>query len=573
MRISRSHSDPLGLVPKAAYAAFFAVLLIAGGARILAVFTLYVQTDEFVLLQHAVLTERTGAVLAGGRPGLATLMLGPLAADCRNAVDTVVQARLLWTAVFAAAGIAFWFLLRGVLPEKPERPVAVATGVGLWVLSAPVLYASTQVRTDQPAILFGLLGGVALLASRRRIWWAPVGGLLLGLGFLFSQKLLYVAGLVAVMVVGQLAIRDEWRGRRDLSRAALALVAFVVLLLGYRELMETVATAPTLLPISAGLSDFDYYRRSVGWENYRRILPFLGSHGLVLSCLLALTYAWIRDRGRHTAEMAVAWSVVAIGLAVLLFHAGRFLYFYMVLGLFPAAVGALIMGPCLNRLSGPRQRSAFLMLIWLPLMAYGIVTAGILIFQPKQQQQQRASLEWVDRNFPPEAVGFTNWAAFACRQEPWPTRFGARLAADFGGDLRDQHAQELITDFRKRPVEFMIPPIEPHPRELEEFWDTRYIHYYGGIHVPGRKVRGGPGWTGTFDVIVPGAYRWLATPDTSRPLEVGGRSVKPGEALLLKEQRVYSLRLPDGGEGMLVFDLPDPPAPDSVSFFNYPRTR
>lgn len=548
------------------YAVLLAVLLLVVIGRIVAVFTLYVHADEFVLLQRAVITQRTGALVGGGRPGLATLLLTPFAAACRNAVDTMVQARLLWTAVTAAMAVAFWALLRSALSGTRWRPVALATAVGLWVLSPPFLYASTQVRTDQPAILFGLLGGTALLASRRRAGWAAVAGLLFGVGFLFSQKLLYVGGLVTVLTAGQLALRVEWHARREVLRVAVAGGVFVLTVLGYRQLMGALATAPTLLPVAAGLSSFDFYRESVGWRYYQRMLPVLVPQVFVILGLVVLTLAWFRDRGRHTVELVVAWSVVAVGIVVLLFHAGRFSYFYMVLGLYPAAVGGLIAGPILDRLRSPRSRAFVLALVWLPLSVFGLLQAAVLTIP--QQQQQRASLDWVERNFSLAASGFNNWGAFACRNDPFPIQFGAQIRAAFSGERREQRVRELLQEFRDRPVAFLIPPIESgYPEELREFWRTRYVHYYGGIHVPGRQVRGGPEWTGAFEVIVPGEYAWRAAATGSNPLEVEGHSLQPGSSILLSEQRLYSLALPEGGDGLLVLALPEPPERDTVEFF------
>jgi hypothetical protein len=566
--ISRSHQGTPFLTPGRVYAALVAFVLVIAGARIIGVFTLYVQADEFVLLQRAVTTERTGVLVGGGRPGLGTLVLTPFAAACRNAVDAVVQARLLWTGLTAGAALAFWFLLRGTVVETRWRRAAIVTGLGLWMLSPQVLYYSTQVRTDQPAIMFGLWGGVALLASRHRMGWAPLAGILLGLGFLFSQKLLYVAGLVAVLVMGDVFVRGP-RIRRDVGRAILAVAGFLLLLLGYRQALAQIAGAPTLLPVATELSNFEYYRMSLGWDRYRNMLPMLIPQLLALVGLLALTAAWARDRSWHGKELAVAWSVVAVGTAVVLVHAGRFPYFYMVLGLYPAAVGGLILGPLLERVGTPLRRGLVMASIWLPLVLYSVVAAAVLTGDT-QQQQQRASLDWVERNFSPAAVGYTNWGAFACREEPWPVRFGAGLAAAFRGDAREHSTQQLMDAFRDRPVAFMIPPIEPHPPELEEFWRTRYVHYYGGIHVPGRHVRGGAGWTGTFEAVVPGDYVWLAKEGAVGPLSVEGERVEPGRMITLHERRAYSLNLPQGGDGLFVIALEEPPAADPVPFFDYP---
>jgi hypothetical protein len=568
VRTEGAENGSVALTASRVRAAFWTLLLVVAAARVIAVFTLNINWDEFALLERAVVTLRTGELVGGGRPGLATLILVPFAAACRNAVDTLVHARLLWTAIAVAGAVAFWFLLRGVLRPSPHRWAAAATGLGLWVLAPPFLHASTQVRTDQPAILFGLLGGLALLASQRRVGWGLGAGLLFGTGFLFSQKLLYVGGLAVAVTGGQMAIRGDRAPGRNALRAALAGAGFLAVVLAYRALMPQVEGTPALLPVSGGLSTFQHYREIIGWQQYRRMLPVLLPHGIAIAALVALSIDWVRHRGPHGAELATAWAVLLVGLAVMLFHAARFLYFYMVLGLFPATVGALVVASALYRLGTDRRRTVFLGALWLPLALIGATHAGALTVQT--QQHQRASLEFVERSFSPEARGFEGRGAFACRPDPdpFPVRFYQRVRVEFGGEDRAERVAALLEEFRARPVEFMILPVrQGYPQELWEFWRTRYVPYHGAVHVPGRWIRGGPGWSGTFEVVAPGDYVWRTPPGATAPLEVVGTRVEPGTSIFLGHQGMVALRLPEGGEGMLVVALPQPPAPDTTGFY------
>ena len=234
--------------------------------RLVAVDTENVNWDEFALLHRAVMTLRSGVLMGGGRPGLGTLLLLPFAAECRNAVEALVHARLLWTGMVLVAAAALWFLLRAVLPPHRLRWVAVATGVSIWALAAPFLRFSIEVRTDQPAIMFGLLGGLALIGSRRKMYLAGVAGILFGAGFLFSQKLLYVGGLVGVLTVGQLLVHDNLRLRREALRAAIAAVCFLLIVLMYRQVMEVTGSTPSMLRVASSLDVFEYYRRVHGWR-------------------------------------------------------------------------------------------------------------------------------------------------------------------------------------------------------------------------------------------------------------------------------------------------------------------
>jgi hypothetical protein len=547
------------------------VLLAVGCARIIAIFTENVNWDEFALLQRAVTTAGTGDVIGGGRPGLGTLILVPFAMECRNAVDALVQARMLWTVLVVASGVAFWYLLRGVLRPSPHRWLAATTGLGLWVLAPPFLRFSTQVRTDQPAILFGLLGGLALMASRRRLWWGLGAGMLLGIGFLFSQKLLYVAALVGILAAGQLLIRNELKVRREALRTALVAIGFLLVVLGYRQLVQAVAGAPTLLPVGGALTTFEHYREVVGWRFYRGMLPLVVPQLVAIGALAALTVVAVgrETRNRSMRELAVGWVVIYAGVAVAWFHAGRFPYFLMVLGLFPAVVGALVTDVALGRVVRQSRRVAFLAVMWIPLMLLGVLQAGSLLVDT--QRHQRESLAFVERNFSPDARGFNTRAAFACRKDPDPVRvrFLEQVRREFGGPDATYRARRLIEEFRQRRVAFVIPPrdSEPYPAEVREFIRTRYVHYFGAVHVAGRSVRGEAGWSADFEAVVPGAYVWLTPPGAEGTLGVNGHVLAPGETIGLREPGPWRLLLPHGGVGMLVLALREPPAPNTTPFF------
>jgi hypothetical protein len=540
-------------------------------ARIVAVFTENLNWDEFALLHRAELSARTGELMGGGRPGLATLLLLPLAANCRDAIDALIQARLFWTGIVLTSAVAFWLLLRAVVRPSEHRWAAVATGVGLWVLSPPFLRFSTQLRTDQPAVLFGLLGGLALVASRERTAWAALAGILFGIGFLFTQKLLYVAALAGVLAGGQLLINEEWQPRREAVRVLLTGGVFLLVIVLYRQLMATVAGPPAMLPVTGAMSTFAHYREAVGWSSYRRMLPSLIPQLLILLFLAVAAGDWLRGHRRFGRELIVVAAVLLVGAAVALFHAARFPYFYIVLGLFPAAMGALLIGPIFGMVARPQSRLAFLAMVWIPLALLAVGQAERLIAD--DQGHQRASLAFVARNFSIDAHGFNSRAAFACRQEanPFPTWFHEHVRARFESEpAAEENTRWLMQEFRSRPVAFMIPPLpwEPYPAELWSFWATRYVQYSGPVHVPGRKLRGSPGSSGTFEVILPGEYVWLPASPESGPIDIAGMTLHAGSTVLLDQPGEYRLALPEGGEGSLVLALPEPPTPLVRHFYS-----
>jgi hypothetical protein len=181
---------------------------------VISVFTENVNLDEFVLLARAADTLATGQLVSGGRPGLGTLILLPFVRECTEAIAAVRGARLLWVGFTVALVSGLWFLLSAFLRSSGRRAGGAALGVALLVFVPAFLRYSIQVRTDQPAIALGLWGGVVLIASRRSAPWALLAGLSYGVGFLFSQKLIYVAALTALLALGELLLRREFDFRR-----------------------------------------------------------------------------------------------------------------------------------------------------------------------------------------------------------------------------------------------------------------------------------------------------------------------------------------------------------------------
>ena len=65
-------------------------------SRVVAIYTQNVHWDEFALLQNAASTAASGELHAGGRPGLAVLLLLPVVSECGDEMFAVHAARLLW---------------------------------------------------------------------------------------------------------------------------------------------------------------------------------------------------------------------------------------------------------------------------------------------------------------------------------------------------------------------------------------------------------------------------------------------------------------------------------------------
>jgi hypothetical protein len=538
-------------------------MVVIAAIHVAAVFTESINWDEFVLLKRARQSLQTGEVIAGGRPGLGTLALMPFAAHCRNAVDALVQARLLWQVIVFGSVAAFGLLLRAALPNSPHRGLAVLVGLSLWILSPPVLRFSVQVRTDQPAILFGLLGGMALIQSRTRLAWAIAAGLCFGIGFLFSQKLLYIGVLVVILASGQLLLLREWSPRRELLRVVLTSATFLLAVLVYRALAAYLLGRPPAIPLAGALSMFPAYREMFAWYFFQQEVAALLPQFLVLALLLYFTLDWLdghRERGR---ELLVAWGLLGAGIAILIFHAGRLPYFFMVLCLFPAAIGALLVPAAAERWRRAGTRRAALAIFWFPVVALATREAALLSIDT--QRIQRETLAFVDGNFSAAAIGFQDHGVLACRSapQPFPIRFGPQVRATFFGEGAEARRDVFLQEFRKQPVTFLIPPFLFYPPEIRSFFFTRYVPYAPAVFVPGAIIEGGPGWTTGFEAVVAGSYTWHST--AGDDLEIDGRRVEPGGSLYL-EGGAHRLTLPAGGEGRITLTLRDAPG-DSVAEF------
>ena len=550
---------------------FVAVLVLAAVARVLAVFTENVNWDEMALLERGDNLLRTGVLSGGGRPGLATLVVAPFAEGCRNAVDALVQARVLWTGFVAAAALAFGLLLRGVLPETRTRTLAVLTGVALWVLAPAFLRYSVHVRTDQLAILGGLWGGVLLLASLKRPWLAAVAGVAMAAGFLASQKLVYVTGPVLTLVGVWHLVHGEVRWRREVARAGLLALGFALTVVAFDALaFRPEAASSTLVPVTGQLRTFDFYRERSGFLFYLWMLPTLVGQLIAVAHLLPASVAWLKDSPRRNGGLLLgAWVVLLGTVVVVAFHAGRFPYFYMVVGLFPATIGALVVGWMLAWFRDARGRVALLALIWVPLTWSGLREARAMIRD--DLSHQRTALAFVNEAFPPEARGFEATQAFVCRHDPdpFPTRFGEHVLRDFGGPDGEARAREMMDEFRTRPVSFMIRPTDPnYPASLQDFWDTHYVRYSGAVEIPGRFVGMGEVVEQgvDFEPVVAGAYRWW--PETAgEVLLVDGEPLAPGETVKLPAAGTVTLRPVRTGGGLFALDVGRPPAPSREPFY------
>jgi len=493
--------------------------------------------DEFALLARASDSLREGRLFGAGRPGLATLVLMPLVDGCKDAVSAV---RL---ATFHAL-----------------------VGVALIALTPDFLRFAVQVRTDQPAIAMGLLGGALLLSSRQRPRVALSAGLLFGIGYLFSQKLVYVAAMVSLLAVADLLLKEDFRLRRELGRGLGVAGGFVVILVGYRGVISLLWEPPLILDVGGQMDVFRFYREVHGYRYYREMVPYLlGPIGL-LAVQLVFVPSGLRRGGKDRLVGLLVIAVLALGLSVGLFHAGAFPYFWMTLGLFPAVALAIGLPLVLRLPKWTRRR------ILGPFWAVFMVTAVYVgtRMSVDGQATQRTTLEFVRANIPPELEGFHNTRALFCRDtvDPLPVLFAQDINATFTGEGAVEAAEQMIAEFRGRPIGFLIRTFRwrQFPESVRQFWDEHYVPYSGSLYLAGTSIDDTRAPQFDFEVIVPGTYAFYSS-DTEALIWIGSAELGPGETIRLEAGYHRIDRSQSGRDALLALAIQAPPGPINDDFY------
>jgi len=543
--------------------------------RIAAVFNVAGNWDEFGLFENASITHETGVLSGGGRPGLAQLVVLPLVAGCGDEIEVLQRARLLWVFITLALLIGVGVLAAQLQPDRDRRLVDALLAIALLALVPAFLESSIQVRTDQIALAGGIWGGVALLASMRRPALALAAGVLLGIGFLSSQKLLYVAALVGLFALAQVAFGRKIRFRREALRVGLCALGFAACLLAvYQMTTREIASVPdhTILStkvVRYGLSSFDFYRKTIGWSQYRIMLPTLIPHFVLLVSLSAATLvAWRRRRRLHPA-LPLAWLLLILGAAVGSFHAAAFSYFWMTLGLFPALAFAVARQPICDLLPDAGQtRRLAIAGFWLALVGPGVLEMTAMLNDT--QKVQRDSLDFIDSNFQVNAAGFHPESALFCRGDAQPLQhyFSGDIYRRFGTPGSEPNRARLIQQFRDERIAFIVESfrLNQFPVEVRRFWADNYQPYHASVFVAGRRLEGSSGSSSVFELVAPGEYRWLPTTGP-QPITLDGQPLGAGEVIYLASGEHVADFHEDVPGGILVLALEQPPGLAPLAFY------
>ena len=539
--------------------------------HIAAGYTESINWDEFAFFARAERSLATGELLGGGKPGFGTLVVMPFVDGCRSAIDTIAAGRLLWSAfTFGLLGGLYVLLRLATHRHGADRRPAIL-GVAAIALVPVFLRWSIEVRTDQLGALFGIWGGVLLLASARRAYLSFLAGLLFGIGYHVTQKLIYVVLLVAIVAVADVFADKERPTLKSLAmRAAGVCVGGGAVVLFNRFVLSPLFPGPGPVSIEGAFKLFDFYRRIIGYRVYAAMLPSLMPQIALGVLMIVATVDALRRRTAHRASLMTAWAVSLGGLVVGAWHAGAFPYFWITLGLFPAAAVAFAWPGIADVLRSPKLATLVFAgsLAWLLAQA---IPYDLALLQDTQAVQ-RESMSFIERDLPASARGFQADGALFCRRDPAPFLVYLRehVETRFSGEKSQQNIDELIAKFRARPLSFFVHThrLASFPIPIQRFWAEHYVLYTGRVYVPGRRFRSAEGAQVPFETLAPNRFVWHAEGPRGASLQIAGRSVAPGERIDLPAG-VHALRLPERIDwGLLTLALKDPPRPILESFFS-----
>ncbi len=512
--------------------------------------------DEFVFLSRAEVTIRTNVLQGGGRPGLGVAALIPFVRGCDSPMQVALATRALWIVITTLLLGGVFELTRRITRRTSYPWHAAALATALLALVPLFLRWSIQVRTDQPAVAVALWAGIALLASRDRPWLGVVAGVLLGLGYLFSQKALYIGGLVGIVALGDHYIDRAWVWRREIVRTALFAAGGAVVLGAYKLGVARAFSHAKEMSLDEGLDLLQFYRSVLHFRIYGNlvwsVLPHLGLGVL----MIVATLRAIRGDTAQRRPLTVALAVLLLGIAVARFHAASFPYFWITLGVFPAVAIGLGWQGIYDLLA--RAAIPVTALAWIALVSLGIRYRSETLADT--QSIQRDSLAFTEHALPSTAHGFQADGALFCRRDgvQLPVYLGQNIMTRFTGVEGPTHIHDFIAEHRKRPILFIVwtQRLAQFPPDITRFWRDHYVPYAAAVYVAGAPIAK---TTQNIDVILAGGYRWWGR----GPLSIAGMTLRTGDRVMLP---VGSVPVTATDSGILAWAVDAPPSPSETLF-------
>lgn len=571
MGASLSKRSPSTNLPFPTWArlSLLALILAFVVVHFVAIFRENVNWDELALLARSAQAQRSGVLVGGGRPGLATLILIPFVEGCTNSITAVVNARLLWS-VFTFGYLGGIYALASHIDGRRRWSTAGFVALGLIALVPLFQRWSLQVRTDQPALAFATWGGVVLLVSRRRAPLAALAGALFAVGFLFTQKALYLSALSGLLALGAAWLERDLRLRRDLARLVYTAAGVGGIYALYRIILGALYDIPNIT-IAGSIQSARNYAH-FGWAVYEAALPLLVPHAIVILLLIVLTLRGFRGGHALFRPVVLGWSILVLGTIIVFVHSSRFPYFWMTLGAFFAMTAAVVVSMLPQSLTTRTRR---LLLAFLGLLLFARAVPGADEILEDTISQQSRSMAFANRNFPDTAIGFHPERGLFCRERPgdFTTYFLPIIKSEFTGDKGHDNMEAFAKSFRELPVAFMIDSfrLALFPEPIRQFWANTYVRYTDGVMVPGRYVHGIAGTVIPFEALVAGEYTFhLPEGHPAETITVGGQLLKPGGIIQLPAGRNDIVLQGAIDIGLVALRLAEPPQPETIQAFYNP---
>lgn len=543
----------------------FALSVAAWGClHVATIFTENINWDEFALLARVERMVATGVMQGGGRPGAIEIVLAPFVRGCTDAVASLRHARLLTALAVFVAIAGLYALTRRVRADRDRPAHGAWCAVALLVFSLPFQRWSLQVRTDPFAVAWGLWGAVTLLSASRKLGYAAVAGICFGLGYLFTEKVLYIMLLGAWLRACTAQREPRATMRRLLAEFALCCCAGAGTFLAYRSLLPMFYEPPRHLRLGRAFEIFATYRDTFGFALHRGLVWAIVPHLLLVALLVVATAQALRNPSPRR-DLVVSWGALLLAVLVASFHAAMFPYFWTTLGMFVA----LALGNASEEIANvvPARVGRLALSGWIACLIVPTVFYAVQLLDDDTQRTQRDALAFIARDFGPNTFGYQVEGALACRHDPdpFPVWFRPHIEAELAaGKLSAVEA--FVERFRAKPVHFLIGSHMTgfFPEPVRRFWSENYQLYFGPVFVVGRRLVADE--TARWDVFAPGRYRWQALDDLSRSqLRIDGATLRNGEVVQLA-RGAHDLRA-TGGPGRIVFALASEPAWSSAGFY------
>jgi hypothetical protein len=316
--------------------------------------------------------------------------------------------------------------------------------------------------------------------------------------------------------------------------------------------------------VTSYLDIFEFYRHTLGYDQHLAVLPTLLPHAVVFAGLGVASFLAIRQR-QLDARLPLAWGSLALGIAVALFHAAAFSYFWITLGTFLSVAFGLALGPAREQLP-VRYQAAATAFLWCAIAVPGVVQSMALL--DDTQAVQRESLRFVDSNFRAQDPGFHPESGVFCSAQPMGTWLSQSIFQRVGARDARANIPRVIERFKAARIHYLVQSfrLNQFPPEIQRFFAEHYQPYRGSVFVAGRQLAGEAGEAMDFDLILPGVYRWLPY-ESPHSIRIDGREVAAGGTLALDASLHRAAFDTAGASGALVLALREPPGPAPLAFY------